>query len=245
MNLVIDYGNTNIKLACFDKNKIIKLETYKNLSVNDLTNFTKNYPEIKSAIISSVVKYPEAIKKFLSKNFNFIELNNTTPLPIINKYKTPETLGNDRIAAIVGANSLFPYKNIIVIDAGTCITYDFINSENKYLGGSISPGLKLRFKSLYNFTDKLPLINDAINKNDIKLIGNTTKTCIISGVVNGIISEIDGIINQYEKKYPEIIKILCGGDSIYFDKRLKNSIFANPNIVLTGLNIILNFYEKN
>lgn len=243
MNLIIDIGNSYIKLACFENNEITNLKIYKKLSLNTLINFTKNNPEIKSAIVSSVSKYPESIKNYLSDNYNFIELNNTTPLPIINKYKTPETLGNDRIAAVVGAISLFPNKDILVIDAGTCITYDFINSEKEYFGGSISPGLKLRFKSLHNFTDKLPLINDAIDY-EVKLTGNSTKACIISGVVNGIILEIDGMINLYKKKYPEIITILCGGDSIYFDKMLKNSIFANSNIVLSGLNIILNFYEK-
>ncbi|MCD6113118.1 MAG: type III pantothenate kinase [Bacteroidales bacterium] len=243
MNLIIDIGNSYIKIACFENNEITNLKIYKKLSLNTLINFTKNNPEIKSAIVSSVAKYPESIKKYLSDNYNFVELNNTTPLPIINKYKTPETLGNDRIAAVVGAISLFPNKDILVIDAGTCITYDFINSEKEYFGGSISPGLKLRFKSLHNFTDKLPLINDAIDY-EVKLTGNSTKACIISGVVNGIILEIDGMINLYKKKYPEIITILCGGDSIYFDKMLKNSIFANSNIVLSGLNIILNFYEK-
>ena len=243
MNLIIDIGNSYIKIACFENNEITNLKIYKKLSLNILINFTKNNPEIKSAIVSSVAKYPESIKNYLSDNYNFIELNNTTPLPIINKYKTPETLGNDRIAAVVGAISLFPNKDILVIDAGTCITYDFINSEKEYFGGSISPGLKLRFKSLHNFTDKLPLINDAIDY-EVKLTGNSTKACIISGVVNGIILEIDGMINLYKKKYPEIITILCGGDSIYFDKMLKNSIFANSNIVLSGLNIILNFYEK-
>lgn len=198
MNLILDFGNSYKKLAFFDNNKIIELKIFKNLTLDNLINFTKNKTQIKSAIISSVVEYPKSIKKHLVDNYNFIELNKNTSLPIINKYKTPETLGPDRIAAVVGANNLYPGKDILVIDAGTCITYDFINSDNEYLVGSISPGIKLRFNALYNFTDKLPLINETIN-NDITIIDDTTKRSIVSSVINGVILEIDGIINQYKK----------------------------------------------
>lgn len=240
MNLILDFGNTLQKIAVFDKKELFEVKSFKSINLNDIKTFIKNY-EIKSAIISSVINYPNEITDFLKNKFRFIELSSQTPIPVSNKYKTPNTLGNDRLAVIVGANAQFPSADVLVIEAGTCITYDFINSNNEYLGGSISPGINMRFKALHNFTDKLPFVE----VNDIKILtGQTTEESISSGVENGVLTEVDGIIQLYKEKYSTLKTIISGGDINFFDKKLKNSIFAVSNIVLKGLNEILNFNEK-
>ena len=243
MKLVIDIGNTLTKIAVFDSGQLIDISIQKKITKNLLieyientnSNFSDLYP-IKSIIISSVVEYPPIIRKFLNNNYKFFELNEHTKVPIINRYKSPTTLGKDRLAAVVAANYFYKNQDLLVIDAGTCITYDFINSRSEYIGGSISPGFSIRLQALHNFTGKLPLLEKT---NFEKLTGQNTKESILSGVMNGILYEIEGVINQYKQQYPTIKTIISGGDIKYFDKRLKNNIFAFPNIVLFGLNIIL------
>jgi type III pantothenate kinase len=241
MRLIIDFGNTLKKVAIFHNDQLFKLYTFEYFDLNTLLKIRNKHPKITSSIISSVIDYPSEIDAFLKSNYFFIKLDAKTKVPITNKYSTPETLGNDRIAAVIAASRVFKNKNILVIDAGTCITFDFINKQCEYLGGAISPGINLRLKSLNSFTDKLPLLK--IEKIDF-LIGKTTKESILSGVINGIISEIDGIIRSYKENYENLTIILGGGDYNYFDKRLKNNIFALPNIVLLGLNVILDFNES-
>ncbi len=244
MKLVIDIGNTKTKAALFVNGKIF----FEGKSGDDDIEFIKTVltkGKIDSAILSSVKKENAAINELLeSKNIKFLELTASTPLPFKNLYKTPETLGKDRIALAAAASALFPGENVLVIDAGTSITYDFINSRNEYLGGAIAPGLQMRFKALHNFTDKLPLVFPDDNENT-ELIGNTTRTAILSGVINGMSAEIDGIIERYKKRYETMKTVFTGGDYKYFDKRLKNSIFARSNFVAEGLLEILNFNEKN
>jgi len=248
MKLVIDYGNTLIKIAVFNKDSLIDLRLFKKISVEQLKLLIDEfelkydiYNRVRFAIISSVIRYPVEIKEYLESTFSFIELNNKTKLPVKTKYKTPETLGNDRIAAVVAASGLFPSADLLIIDAGTCITYDFINSKKEHYGGGISPGINMRFKALNTFTDKLPLIS---RNTDTELIGCSTEGSIQSGVLNGILAEVDEIINRYKQDFPSIKIIFTGGDMKYFERRLKNNIFANSNLVLTGLNMILNFNFK-
>ncbi|MCX6232228.1 MAG: type III pantothenate kinase [Bacteroidetes bacterium] len=241
MKLVLDFGNTLQKMAIFEGDKMIEMYAFKKITLRKLHEIIANFP-IKSAILSSVINYPEEIKIFLQHNFNFIEFNSTTNIPLINKYASPETLGNDRLAAAVAANHLFPDQNVLVIIAGTCITYEFVNNKNEYLGGAISPGIGIRFKSLHNFTDKLPLIEKKIKT---AVIGNTTEKSILSGVMNGVYCEVDGVTSKYTADYKNLQIILSGGDMKYFANSLKNSIFAVSNIVLIGLNIILDFNAKN
>jgi len=248
MKLVIDIGNTLTKIAVFDSDQLIDISIQKKITKNLLieyidktnTTFSDFYP-IKSVIISSVVDYPPIIRNFINNNFKFIELNEHTKVPIINRYKSPATLGKDRLAAVVAANYFYKNHDLLVIDAGTCITYDLINSRGEYIGGSISPGISVRFQSLHNFTGKLPLLE---KMNFEKLIGQNTKESILSGVMNGILFEVEEIINQYKQQYPTIKTIFSGGDVKYFDKRLKNNIFAFPNLVLFGLNIILEYNDN-
>lgn len=245
MKLIIDYGNTLVKIALFQKSSVITIKSYKSISVEQLNKLLKEIENsndltvpIENAIVSSVINYPKAVKSYLEQRYNLLELNTHTPLPIKICYNTPETLGNDRIALAVAGSTLYSGKNLLIIDAGTCITYDFVNKNKEYFGGSISPGIQMRFKALNTFTDKLPLVNPT---DSVDLIGNSTTESILSGVMNGIYSEIDGIIDRYKSNFPGIEIILTGGDIIYFDKKLKNNIFANSNLVLKGLNIILDY----
>ena len=177
----------------------------------------------------------------IRKYCKVIVLDSNTPLPIINKYKTPETIGKDRLAAAVGAKSFAGDAPVLVIDAGSCITYDIVNQSNEFLGGSISPGVNMRLKSLHTFTQKLPLLEPTEN---IVLPGSDTKESIMSGVIAGIQFEMEGFINYYSIQYPDLKCVLSGGDMKYFDKKLKNGIFAIPNIVAEGLQLILHFNAK-
>src|SRR3972149_509463 len=245
MNLVIDIGNSRSKLAVFKDNQQVALTVYNNsIGINDVNKFLEKHKGVKRVILSSVVKHSLKTTKLDASTFpgiDFIELKSDTPLPIENLYKTPETLGPDRIAVVVGANNKFPNENILVIDAGTCITYDFINSQNRYLGGSISPGINMRFRALNNFTAKLPLLSPDKSWRFKKITGVTTDESILSGVLNGTLSEIKGIIEVYRNKFPELKILLTGGDLVFFENELKNDIFADPTLILKGLNEILNY----
>jgi len=235
--LIIDFGNTLTKAAIFQGNQLTELMTSATISIDQIEALKNKYNP-RHAIISSVIYIPDEIVDYLKKNFVFIQLDHNTPIPIINLYKTPETLGKDRLAMVVAANHLFPAKNCLVIGAGTCITYDFINHLSNYYGGAISPGLSLRFKALHNFTSKLPLVSF---KENIEITGTTTEESILSGVCKGASAEIEGIINEYRALYDDLQVILTGGDMKYFSKTLKIRIFAAANLVLTGLNVILDF----
>ena len=242
MNLVIDVGNTLVKMAVFNGREIIHHSTYPNIDTTAINKLKNEFPGIKSCILGSVRNIPAELIHEIQEIVNTLILEPGTRLPITHKYKTFESLGADRIAGVVAVNELFPKKNALLIESGTCITYDFIDSNGVYLGGGISPGIGLRFKALHTFTDKLPLIEPERNP---ELIGNTTERSILSGVINGIKAEVRGIISSYESNYENLTIILSGGNLQYFDKNLKNNIFAVPNIVLTGLNIILEFNDKN
>lgn len=198
--------------------------------------------QLNQAILSSVKPVDEELIRFLSQNFQlFIELDHHTPLPIENLYETPETLGKDRIAAAVGANELFPGQNILIIDAGTAITYDVVSEKNEFLGGNISPGLQMRFKALNHFTGKLPLINYS---DEFQLIGRNTEEAIRAGVQNGILYEIERTIETFNRNYENLQIVMTGGDSIFFDKKLNYSIFVHFNLTLIGLNRILEHNAK-
>ncbi|PLX00138.1 MAG: pantothenate kinase [Marinilabiliales bacterium] len=243
MKLVIDIGNTLAKIAVFNKSDIIDFKSIDMISYSSIKQMLDTYPDISTGIIASVREMDPDFFSFLDSNIRLMQLNEFTPLPFENNYKSPHSLGYDRIAAVAGASGIFQLDNVLVINAGTCITYDVITAENKYLGGGISPGIQMRFKALHTFTGKLPLIKPGI-ESTIDIIGNTTERSILSGVLNGVVCEIDGIISSYKLQFPELKVIISGGDYKYFDKSLKNNIFASPNIVLTGLNRIHNFNEK-
>jgi type III pantothenate kinase len=238
--LIIDIGNSLVKLAVYNNDQTIMTEEIKEPDTGYIQKIISDYPQIKSSILSAVKDYPVEIDDLLNENFFHVTLNSNTPLPFINRYATPETLGKDRIAAAAAAVKLFPDKNVLVIDAGTSITYEMVTETGVYLGGGISPGIQMRFKALNTFTGKLPLITAIDNA---ELIGDNTQNSIRSGVLNGVVAEVEGIISRYNKRFEDLRIIISGGDYNYFDKKLKNSIFATPNIVMQGLMEILKFNE--
>jgi type III pantothenate kinase len=238
MNLTIDQGNSFTKIALFDNENYIENFIFDSFGEKELLDLFAKYP-IQNSILSSVIHTsPTLLAALKAESKIFIELTDKTPIPIKNSYASPETLGKDRIAVAVAANFLQPNANCLVIDAGTTITYELITSKGEYLGGNISPGMNIRFKSLNTFTKKLPLIESAEN---FELIGNSTQTAILSGVMNGIIFEMDGYINTLKEKYPDLSTFLTGGDTFFFDTKLKNRIFAVKNLLVIGLNRILNY----
>lgn len=240
MNLVVDYGNSSAKVGIFD-NHLLK-DKFIFRSADELKKFLQSSKE-ENFIISSVSHDAEEISTWAVNAKRRFILHHSLPLPITISYATPTTLGVDRIAGVCGAQQMFPGKNSLVIDAGTCITYDFIDSSGSFAGGGISPGMSMRFQAVHTFTKRLPLIG-APAKAAVSLIGESTEACIKSGVVNGVIAELDGIILRYGEKFEGLRVILCGGDVHFFENSLKASIFAVPELVLSGLNSIL-IYNVN
>ena len=238
MKLVIDIGNSNSKVGFFDGKELVEKRIFSNeITDYEIIKFLNPNLNIE-VIISNVGRISELLKKHLQNFKNVIYFNYKTPIPIYNDYLSPETLGYDRLCGVIGAQSKFPGLPILVIDAGTCITYDFIDKNSHYTGGSISPGLNMRLQSLPHFTEKLPFIKmEEINY----LIGSTTKESILSGVLNGISFEIDGFINAYKEQYEDLAILITGGDAHNLAKKLKNSIFVDPDLVLLGLNCILDY----
>ncbi len=242
MNLIVDVGNTFVKFAVYKNADLIhKISFELSEFKKQYTLLKKDFPKLKSAIISSVGRLSKKQIEIIDNDLDVLELSSNTKLPFKNHYKTPKTLGVDRIALVSASVKGFPDKNVLIIDAGTCITYDFITEENNYLGGAISPGIRLRYKALNNLTANLPLLGTERPKT---IIGDSTESSIHSGVVFGVIKEIDGIIDQYLEKYLDLTVILTGGDTKFLSNQLKNSIFADSNFLLEGLNFILDYNSK-
>ena len=242
MVLVIDVGNSFVKCAVFERDILIERQVCEN---NDTINFfyffLKKYPKITNGIVSSVGKLENDVVEYLRKHLFLTEVSHETSFPFVNNYETPKTLGVDRMVLVVGAVLLYPNANRLIIDAGTCITYDFVDKDNEYYGGSISPGLSLRYKSLNDYTQNLPLLK---KKEVDYLIGTNTENAIHSGVVNGIVCEIDGFISQYLERHKDLTIILTGGDADFLAKSLKNTIFANSNFLLESLNQLYTYCKK-
>jgi type III pantothenate kinase len=212
------------------------------LTVSHLQMLKDEHPQLSKAILSAVKVVEPEIIQFLSGNFEFfIELDHQTGLPIENSYETPETLGKDRLAAAVGANELFPNQNLLIIDAGTAITYDLVSEKNQFVGGNISPGLEMRFKALNRFTGKLPLVE---YRDEFQPIGRNTIEAIRAGVQNGILFEMNETIGLFNRNYQNLQIIMTGGDSNFFERKLNYSIFVHFNITLIGLNRILEYNAK-
>ena len=217
MNLIIDIGNTFAKVAVFSAGKLFRKKVVSHGEWLDCSlEYLEKYSKIDDAIISTVGGRFKNEIKTLSKEVPLTVLNYKTPLPFKIKYKTPKTLGVDRIALTAASCIKYTNKNVLVIDAGTCITYDFITNKNEYLGGAISPGIQTRYTSLNNLTANLPLLSRKYPEN---ITGQSTKTSIHSGVVNGVIFEINGVVEQYLSKYGDLTVILTGGDAHFLSKK--------------------------
>lgn len=236
--LVIDIGNTSIKFGRFSSGSLVEDGRFDNSS-KVVEYVHKN--SIRSMLVASVSVAPSELLRNIEVE-NLHVLTHETVLPIRNCYGTPRSLGVDRIAAVVGANALYPEQSNLVIDMGTCITYDYIDDQGDYWGGGISPGVDMRFSAMNHFTSGLPKV---AFKKEAPLIGDSTEACLISGVINGIAAEIDGIINRYKQQKGNINVIMCGGDANSFESKIKAHIFASPKLVVIGLNRILEYNENN
>lgn len=227
----IDAGNTSLKIAYFSEGEITNIERYTFDKFIEYLNKNTNFRDNNIFVISSVLSESRlhTLKKKLVQSYI---ITNQSKVPFDNQYETPETLGIDRICNAMYAYQKMESEYAAVIDIGTCIKFDLVHIEKGYLGGSISPGIDLRYKSLNDYTDNLPLL---FSKNDHQLIGKNTEGSIHSGVINGMESEINGFIERYRNKYEKLTFFVTGGDAKYFDIHSKNDIFADENLTITGL----------
>ena len=243
MILTIDIGNTRIKSAVFENNNLLEVFAFDAEFLQEkILNILKKFPKVKVLVIASVGNFNSSAFSFLENDIKIEWLSHETIFPFVNKYKTPHTLGIDRMILASGAVLQFPNQNRLVVDAGTCITYDFINEQNHYLGGAIGLGLRMRYNALHNYTAKLPLLETKYPEN---YIGNSTSESLHSGVVNGMLFEIEGFLKSFEIDYSKFTIILTGGDAVFLAKRLKNTIFANSNFLLESLNQLFQYKIKN
>lgn len=238
--LVIDIGNSRTKIAVFDDHKLVRKEITDHPGPDSLNVFFNEH-DIQQSIISSVNEDIGALENELAGRTEYIRFSAQLKNGIDNRYRSRETLGLDRLAGVIGVKALFPGRNCLVIDAGTCITYDAVDRSGVYRGGSIAPGLNMRLKAMHTFTGRLPLVELADFE---ELEGYNTATSMLSGVMNGAVFELKGFIESYNLQYSDLQVILCGGDANFFDTRLKSSIFAHalktePDLVLIGLNEVI------
>lgn len=239
MNLVIDIGNTLIKYAVFENRRIVFDQSSESgLFLSKIKELFEKYPRINKAIISSVGKLDKRERDVVALFCKVHVLTNKSKVPFKNSYATPHSLGVDRLALAAAAYGHNPRGNTLVIDAGTCITYDLVNNFGEYVGGAISPGMRMRYSAMHEQTSGLPLLEP---DDFLDFIGNSTESCMHSGVINGLTQEIDGVIEQYQSRFQDLTVILTGGDSHFFAKRLKNTIFANSKFLLEGLNCLLEY----
>lgn len=235
VNGVIDIGNTEVKMAAFEGEQMLHQAKIAYGDWKTLRSWAETW-KVQAWILSSVQQTPTAEEL----GFPFLELNTETPLPVTNQYGTPSTLGKDRIAGICGAALLFPEKAVLVIDAGTCITYDFMTAQQAYLGGNITPGIHMRLKAMHQFTGRLPQPAWQELKS---FYGQNTQDSLISGVAEGVLGEASHLIEKYRAEFGDLQVLCCGGDAVFFEKRLKMNIFAAPYLVLIGLNHILRYNQ--
>ncbi len=239
MNLIIDIGNTQAKLVAFDGTAPIEEIRTSNKTLDALPQMLERY-SFEKAIVASVTDISPAAEKVLSvMPFDVLQFSSSTPVPyVVSLYRTPQTLGVDRISAVVGAVYQRPERDILVIDSGTCITYEFVDHNGRYIGGNISPGLQMRLESLNEKTSRLPIVE---KNGDTPLLGYDTKTAVRSGVLRGMRYEIEGYINEFLRKYPSLVVFFTGGGGFDFDTQIKNIIFADKYLVARGLNRILEY----
>ena len=241
MNLIIDIGNTRTKIALFDEIELVDKAFWVDWTLEHLTSYLKDQ-NITAAILSVTGKEKPELEDYLKSRYKFIRLTHETKVPIVNGYKTPETLGKDRLAAVTGIYSMKAEsrqkRNHLVVDAGTCVTYDYIDSDGHYYGGNISPGLEMRLKAMHHFTNKLPLVDR--NENEMGLLGDSTESALRNGAIVGLIAEIQGFAALMRKHLDDMDIVITGGDGAFlFSKLDMKRMFYEPDLVLFGLNYIL------
>ena len=239
MNLIMDIGNTATKLAVFQSDKMIQVQTVATTNMlAEVEALLKKFSRVKHGLLSSVKMIDNLELKRLQKLLPIKRLDVSFQFPFKNAYDTPHTLGVDRLALMAAAVQQYSKRNVLVIDAGSCVTYDFMDSNQNYLGGAISPGVEMRYKALETFTSNLPLLEKTPPN---QRIGSSTEASIHSGVIHGLLHEMEGTIKEYQNKYPDLTVILTGGDTDFLCKQFKISIFAHSNFLLEGLNFLLEF----
>jgi type III pantothenate kinase len=239
MILIVDIGNSSTKLALSAGYRIQAEEKSELPDPALLIKLLEDHPEVERAIISSVRKDHQGLSDpILKRGIPLLILDHNTPVPVTIDYNTPDSLGKDRIAGVVGAHTIYPGSDVLVIDLGTAITIDFVDAEGNYRGGNISPGLRIRFRALNEFTDLLPLEKPSA---DFPETGKDTGEAIISGVQQGIVYELQGYIQAHQKKHPGLKTVLTGGDANFFANQLKNDIFVDQNLIFKGLERILDY----
>ena len=229
--LCFDFGNTRLKCAVFKGNELQQVIVLENDTESTIRGLLEKYKPAVS-ILSSVISHNPDLENWLSESTDFHLLGHQSVIPVTTPVGKPETIGADRLALVVAADHLFPGKNNLVVGLGSAITYNFVNKYHEFMGGGISPGMEMRLKSLQVFTAKLPLVKADWN---FPLVGYDTRTNILSGVILGMAKEIDGMIEAYTEKYDNFNVVLCGGDTHYFSRLLKNRIFADPDLLYKGL----------
>ncbi len=240
ISLCLDFGNTRQKVGVFKGRDFLKEINLPDTSLNCIEALLNEWSPEK-IILSSVINHDPAIETYLAAKSKFHRLNHTSQLPLTTPVGKPETIGADRLALVAAAVDLFPHSHNLVIGLGTCITYNFINNQHEFLGGSISPGMNMRFRAMHEQTALLPYIKA---ETQFPLIGYDTKTNLLSGVIWGMSKEIDGIIDEYALKYSNFNVLLTGGDMPFFVPHLKNRIFADPNLIFKGLYAISEFNNR-
>ena len=239
MNLAIDIGNTLAKMAVIEDGQVVDTFKFENAGESEVASVLESYPDVTAAILVSS-RDVEATESFLkSRVSKYVRFDHTVSVTLKNLYRTPHTLGCDRLAAAVGANALYPESNVLIVDFGTAITIDMVSAQGEFLGGNISPGAVTRFRALHDYTSTLPL--RTLKEEETELLGKDTFSAIESGVINGIVYEIEGYIGRISAQYPNLRIIFTGGDGNFFAKRVKNPIFATYDLVVYGLNRILEY----
>ncbi len=235
MNLVVDAGNTFSKIGWFEGHELRRFEA--RLTFPELRDVLQRTP-VEHIIFSSVSHEVEKIRHAFQPGVPILALSSQTPVPIVKEYDTPDTLGTDRLAAAVGAMEIFAKEDCLVIDMGTCITYDLVDRAGRFRGGAISPGLRMRFGAMHSFTQRLPLIEP---ESEAPLLGKSTRQSMLSGVMNGMAAELNGLVAAHRALSPECRVVLCGGDAPYFESKFQLPVSSVPELVLIGLNCILNY----
>jgi type III pantothenate kinase len=242
MNLVLDIGNTRSKLALFQGDTLVSAGMFDLSEPASVARFLGDR-KADHMLISTVKKHLPAFLEDLGKQIPLTAFTADTPVPLKNAYTSANTLGSDRLAGIIGAWKRYPGEAVLLVDSGTCIKYNYLTPQGEYLGGGISPGIDMRFKAMHAYTGRLPEL--AADYNFDTLIGSNTTESLLSGVMNGVVEEVGGIIKRFETQYPGLKIVLTGGNYHFFEKRLKKPIFAHPNIILEGLNEILEYNVKS
>lgn len=238
--LCMDWGNTLVKAAIFQgDDKILETRRFDaQNALDELAGFISEYRP-QGAVLSAVAGNTTDAQTYLQQEVpHFLNLEINTPLPLMNAYSSPETLGVDRLAIAVGAQAAFPDKNVLAVSLGSCVTYNFVQKNKAFRGGAISPGLQMRLRSMHEWTEKLPEVTP---EGEVLLLGYDTATCMRSGAIYGMASEIDGMVNAFAEQYPDFNAVLTGGDSALLANKLKSKIFADPDLLMKGLNLILKY----